>query len=116
MATIITATSPIEGVEPGTEVTVPDGKAAWYLANGYATNGDATHDHLYDTSTEAALDPTLAENREPYYEVTERQYNPGGVPPEPEPPEGEGGAGLMSTTEDEPVAKTATKTTRAAKS
>lgn len=56
-------TSPVEGKMPGETVDVPDGKARWLLAQGYARVDD-DGSHLLDTSVEAANDPTLATNRE----------------------------------------------------
>ena len=56
-------TSPVEGKFPGEKVDVPDGKARWLLANGYARKDD-DGSHLLDSSVEAANDPTLAQNRE----------------------------------------------------
>lgn len=61
----VITTQPIEGVESDTEVTVPKERGEWLVANGYAKLPDAKDEmfgHL-TTSTEAKLDPTLAENR-----------------------------------------------------
>ena len=59
----LTLTSPVEGKMPGDTVDVPDPRARWLIANGYARVDD-DGDHRLDTSVEAASDPTLAANRE----------------------------------------------------
>lgn len=60
----VIATSPVKGKNPGESLTVAEGEGRWLIANGYARQDD-DGDHLFDSGVEAAVDPTLAANREP---------------------------------------------------
>ncbi len=63
----VITTSPVEGVDSGTKITVDAAKGEWLVQNGYATAIDAKADEsfgLLATSSKAKDDPTLAANRE----------------------------------------------------
>lgn len=54
----------VEGHKSGETVDVPEERAKWLLANGYASQASVDADGVHATSVPAKLDPTLAENRE----------------------------------------------------
>lgn len=54
----------IEGVKSGQTVDVPEERAKWYLANGYASSSTYNDEEHPESGVVAKLDPTLAENRE----------------------------------------------------
>jgi len=55
-------TQDIEGKKAGETVDIPEDRAKFYLAEGYATTA-ADQDGVHATSVDAKLDPRLAENR-----------------------------------------------------
>lgn len=62
MAPTVTTTSPVEGVQPGTKVTVSAERADWLIANGYATDLKNDDDHTDDTDVEQSKLPTYSDN------------------------------------------------------
>ena len=62
----------VEGHKSGETVDVPDERAKWLVANGYASTA-ADADGVHATSVPAKDDPTLAENREPANESLDVQ-------------------------------------------
>jgi hypothetical protein len=54
----------VEGHKSGETVDVPEERAKWYLAKGYASSASYNDDEHPETNVLAKLDPTLADNRE----------------------------------------------------
>lgn len=63
MAPTVTTTSPVEGVQPGTKITVSAEKAKWLIHEGYATDLTNDDDHTDDTTVAQDKLPTYAENK-----------------------------------------------------
>lgn len=62
----LTTTQPVEGVSAGHEVDVDNDRAAWLVANGYATKpggNPATFDGRLATTVPADQDPTNGSRR-----------------------------------------------------
>lgn len=98
----LTLAQPVEGGVPGDVVFVPDERADWYKAHGYAYDPADTTSKLLNTSPPRANDPTLAENREHRNSPLEP---PVGAP-EPDPVEGQS---VQSTASSTKTAKKSSK-------
>jgi hypothetical protein len=77
----------IEGVKSGQTVDVPEKRAKWLIAEGYASTA-ADSDGVHATSVDAKLDPTLAENNDSANDSLAEQMaaglgKPGEVDPDP---------------------------------
>lgn len=73
----------VEGRKAGETVDVPEKRAKWLLAEGYASTS-ADSDGVHATSVPADLDPRLAENREKPDDSLRKQLSEGLGTPRPE--------------------------------